>query len=99
VRSSLEHARKAGEMLLQAKQLCKHGEWLPWLKANVRLSQWTVSAYMRVADGWDKLETVTNLREALRLLSAESAPEEAVAGEDPVTPVEEQGLAGERQPN
>jgi hypothetical protein len=72
----------AGEMLLQAKQLCKHGEWLPWLKANVRISKSTAYEYMQIAEGWNNLPPGGNLgfKEALRLLSAESAPEGAGRG-------------------
>jgi hypothetical protein len=41
---------------LQAKGQCQHGEWLPWLKANVRFSEPTAQAYMRIADRWDELQ-------------------------------------------
>ena len=34
-REALEHARRAGELLIQAKAGVPHGEWLPWLAANV----------------------------------------------------------------
>jgi len=32
LRRGLEHARRAGELLIQAKGQVGHGEWLPWLK-------------------------------------------------------------------
>jgi phage N-6-adenine-methyltransferase len=69
--SSLEHARAAGEMLLRAKEQCVHGKWLPWQKANLRFSDRTARAYMRIASEWDKLATVANLglRDALQLLA------------------------------
>ena len=35
VRQGLEHARHAGDLLLEAKAQVKHGEWLPWLEAHV----------------------------------------------------------------
>ena len=44
----LQHAIKAGELLLQAKELVNHGEWLPWLKSNVTFSERTAQNYMRV---------------------------------------------------
>jgi hypothetical protein len=48
--SAVRRARRAGELLLQAKEQCEHGEWLPWLKANCpRVSERTAQAYMRVA--------------------------------------------------
>ena len=55
-RAGLEHARNAGELLLQAKGQCRHGEWLPWLKENVRFSERTAQAYMQVVKRWDELE-------------------------------------------
>jgi hypothetical protein len=33
-RSTVEHAIRAGELLIEAKSRCAHGEWLPWLDAN-----------------------------------------------------------------
>jgi hypothetical protein len=57
LRAGLAHARTAGELLLQAKEQCRHGEWLPWLKANVRFSERTAQAYMRVAKRWFELES------------------------------------------
>jgi N6-adenosine-specific RNA methylase IME4 len=68
-RRGLEHFRRAGEKLILAKQQCGHGQWLPWLKKNVRFSQPTAWAYMRVAKEWEKLSAANNLREALRLLT------------------------------
>lgn len=48
--SAVRRARRAGELLLEAKERCEHGEWLPWLKANCpRVSERTAQAYMRVA--------------------------------------------------
>ena len=55
-RSGLLHAKSAGELLLQAKAQCRHGEWLPWLEANVRFSERTAQAFMRVASRWAELE-------------------------------------------
>jgi hypothetical protein len=54
--AGLEHARNAGVLLVQAKEQFRHGEWLPWLKANVRFSERTAQAYMRVAKRWKELE-------------------------------------------
>jgi hypothetical protein len=55
-RASLIHARKAGQLLLEAKKQCGHGDWLPWLTANVKVSERTAQAYMRVAKRWPELE-------------------------------------------
>jgi hypothetical protein len=45
-----EHYATAGKLLLEAKAGLKHGEWLPWLKTNFKLSQQTASVYMRLAE-------------------------------------------------
>jgi hypothetical protein len=36
---AVEHYRKVGLMLLNAKKGCAHGEWLAWLKKNVRFKE------------------------------------------------------------
>jgi hypothetical protein len=71
--TGLQHARHAGELLLQAKKLCQHGEWLPWLKQNFEGSARTARAYMLVSQRWPQIEAkwqrVANLslRQAVRL--------------------------------
>jgi Protein of unknown function (DUF3102) len=85
LREGLAHARAAGELLVKAKGQCPHGQWLPWLKGNVRFSERTAQAYMRVAREWDtltaKAQHVADLsyRDGLKLLAAPepAAPESA----------------------
>jgi len=36
-RATLEHAIRCGELLLEAKKLLGHGDWLPWIKKNLTL--------------------------------------------------------------
>lgn len=48
-RSALEHAIRAGELLIQAKEGIAHGEWGKWLQDNVEVSERTAQAYMRTA--------------------------------------------------
>jgi hypothetical protein len=55
IRSSLTHARNAGLLLVEAKKRCGHGRWLPWLEANVRMSERTAQKYMRLSARWDEL--------------------------------------------
>jgi hypothetical protein len=38
-RKGIEHALTAGELLLEAKPLVPHGQWLPWLAENCRPSK------------------------------------------------------------
>jgi hypothetical protein len=75
LRAGLEHAKKAGELLLEAKEQCGHGKWLPWLKANVKFSERTARRYMTIASRWEELANrsrVSDLsyREALAVLSS-----------------------------
>jgi hypothetical protein len=55
-----------------------YGEWLPWLKANVRFSRQAADNYRRVAQEWDKLLSVGNLslRDALRILASDGEEEQ-----------------------
>lgn len=39
----------AGEALIEAKALLKHGEWLPWLREHCALSERTAQLYARLA--------------------------------------------------
>jgi hypothetical protein len=78
-RAGLQHAKNAGELLIKAKEQCRYGEWLPWLRANVELSERTAQAYMQIAKRWEELEAkaqrVADLpyRDGLKLL-ADPAP-------------------------
>jgi Protein of unknown function (DUF3102) len=44
--AGIEHYRRAGEMLIEAKSQLEHGEWEPWLKQNFELSRRTAYRYM-----------------------------------------------------
>ena len=61
-----EHARQAGVLLLQQKAALPHGEWLPWLAANVSFSARTAARYMNTAAPAPKLDRLTNLHRAAR---------------------------------
>jgi hypothetical protein len=66
-RSAVEHARRAGELLLQKKAQLAHGQWLPWLAANCDLKVRTAQEYMQIARGWPQLEEFANTRPAAHL--------------------------------
>jgi len=51
-RTALENARRAGELLRQAKRQLGHGEWHPWLAANCDISIRMTQVYMQIAKGW-----------------------------------------------
>lgn len=54
---ALDHYRRAGELLIEAKQAVTHGEWSDWLAANVRrASERSAQRYMRLAKHWPELQ-------------------------------------------
>ena len=63
-----------GLILLRAKAQCRHGEWLPWLKENVRFSQPTAWQYMQLATNYKRANNLPSIREALACLAEESEP-------------------------
>ena len=77
MQKGLEHALKAGTLLLEAKKGLPHGEWLPWLKGNCpEISQRTSQNYMRLASEMPKLEPAKaqrvadlSYRDAIRVVS------------------------------
>lgn len=91
--SAIEHARRAGDLLMEAKAQIPHGEWLPWLAEHCpTVPERTAQAYMRIASRWPELEAAANtqrvtylpIRQALALLS--TARDEP--SEDDDTPLE-----------
>ena len=58
VRMAVRHALAAGQLLIEAKKLTRHGEWLPWLDKNCGVSERTSQFYMwlcRHRDDIDRL--------------------------------------------
>jgi Protein of unknown function (DUF3102) len=52
MRRTVEHAIKAGNLLLQAKadpEIGRHGKWLEWVCANCKFGERTAQLYMRLA--------------------------------------------------
>jgi len=80
-RTSLDNAFRIGELLIQEKARLAHGQWLPWLKSNVPFSDHTARNYIRCFEnrGRLKLESVSNLAEAYRLLAPPPARPAAAA--------------------
>ncbi len=48
---AVEHARRAGEVLLRAKAELPHGNFLPWLSNNCAVSERQAQRYMSTAQG------------------------------------------------
>jgi hypothetical protein len=79
--AGLEHAFKAGELLIEAKKRCRHGQWLPWLRDNVPFSERTAQAYARVVKRRKELEAKAQsladltFEEGLKLLASPAETE------------------------
>ena len=48
---AMSYAAQAGNLLLEVKASLKHGEWMPWLAANVSVSHRMAQRYMQAARG------------------------------------------------
>jgi len=90
-RTSVDKAIRIGELLTQEKDKLDHGQWLPWLKANVPFTRATAANYMRCWERREELKckTVLHLGEAYRILapSAEfdiDSPDFEIPVADPV---------------
>ena len=55
IRTSLMHAKAAGEKLVEVKDRLKHREWMPWVETHCGVSHSTALLYMNVARRWDEL--------------------------------------------
>jgi hypothetical protein len=67
-KSAVEKAIRAGELLTEVRKSLDYGDWLPWIKANLPISQPTVYRWMKLYEERDKLFTVNKLKEAYRLV-------------------------------
>lgn len=72
-RRGLEHAIAAGLLLLEARELVAHGEWLAWLHLNCPLSPRQAQTYMRLARNRHKFEAVKNAATAHLTIAAAEA--------------------------
>lgn len=68
---AITHALNVGELLLQAKEACRHGQWLPWLRKHVAFSDRTAQGYMRLAQRRDIRSSVADMsvRKALEYIA------------------------------
>jgi len=57
-RRGLEHAIAAGSLLLEAKELVGHGNWLAWLEANCHVGVRQAQAFMRLARHRHRLQGI-----------------------------------------
>lgn len=49
--AALEHARRIGQLLIEAKAALAHGEFTPWVAANIAFSMRQAQRYMAAAQG------------------------------------------------
>jgi N6-adenosine-specific RNA methylase IME4 len=66
---SLEHAMTVGDLLLEAKDLLKHGEWLPWLRENTRIDPRLAQIYMRIARNREQIEAEAKCEKSSHLMT------------------------------
>ena len=55
LRDSLAHARRAGELLLEAKDKLPHGVFMQWVEANCAFAHRTATLYMQIAREWERV--------------------------------------------
>jgi hypothetical protein len=60
-RRAVDHAIRAGELLIEAKAAIGHGGWLPWLEANFPKSPRSAQGYMRLAEHPEDAQRVAHL--------------------------------------
>lgn len=102
---SMEYAAECGRLLLRAKEGVPHGEWLPWIEANLEFEERQAQKYMRVAKNWEAIEAAKaksepgtyfgSINGALRLI-AKPQPEPK-SGEDDEPDEDEPKLKTKRQ--
>ena len=94
VDSALDHALAAGDMLIQAKSLCVHGDWTRWLADYFEGSDRLARSYMRLARNRQELEAKRqtsavfdhvgiSIEKAIRYLAP---PKQSTTGEQKVLP-------------
>ena len=69
--AAMEHYRRAGEMLLEAKAQVPHGKWGHWILNNFKLSQTTATIYMNLArkENYSSTKNFTSLGDFVRQTS------------------------------
>jgi hypothetical protein len=55
IHTGVQKAIQAGEILVAVKAKLKHGEWIPWIQANLNFDRHTAAQYMRCYDHRERL--------------------------------------------
>jgi|WetSurMetagenome_2_1015567.scaffolds.fasta_scaffold109152_1 hypothetical protein len=76
LKMTLEKVLRIGELLYQQKAAMKHGEFIPWMKANLTFTDRTARNYMKMWRQRDRLKTegISDLTGAYKMI--EPPPEE-----------------------
>jgi hypothetical protein len=69
-REAIEHARRAGELLLQVKADVGHGGFLAWVAENVHCSARQAQRYMTLAENWSEIQLKYDTASHLTLTGA-----------------------------
>lgn len=74
--TAVQKAIRIGELLTEQKKLCKRGQWLSWLEANVQFHRSLANRYMVIYIGRVKLECrdVSTFEEAYRIIVPKDKP-------------------------
>lgn len=82
LREGVEHAVRAGALLIDAKRVVDHGYWLPWLRENFGLSERSAQNFMKLSRDMATLPAANAkrvallpLREALASIAESRRPE------------------------
>lgn len=75
-----------GRCLIEAKDMLRHGEWLPWLNEQVELSERTAQKFMKLAREWSNPNTLADLgaSKALMILALPTEEREQFVEENNV---------------
>jgi Protein of unknown function (DUF3102) len=100
-RYAVGHAIRAGELLIEAKRLVKHGEWPPWLEASFSGSDRTARLYMRFASNRQQIADMPTVRDAVAMLteptqSAVTEQQEGALEDEYLHQLELLGVVGDR---
>lgn len=97
--AGIEHYRRAGEMLNEAKEQLERGEWGPWLDRNFHLSRDTARRYMVLARESEnrRRRPFSSIQEAMGRPSRSPAPAWAKPVREVVSRVNMEALAQDRQ--
>jgi hypothetical protein len=73
IKRGLEHAIAAGLLLIEAKELVGHGQWLAWLQANCQVGPRQAQTYMKLARNRHKLEAIKTRSDSFLTIAAAEA--------------------------